>query len=58
MGGGGGGRGERWWGASFNCAVILSSYLPTPRVQKPGDNPKNFEVGAIFISRPFFFFFF
>ena len=30
-----------------NYAILLS-YLPTPRVQKPGDNPKNFQSGSLF----------
>ena len=39
------------------CWVIkikrFVGYLPTPRVQKPGDNPKIFKVGAILISGTF-----
>ena len=34
---------------------LRGAYLPTPRVQKPGDNPKSFKVGAIFIIGFHFF---
>ena len=37
---------------------IMCTYLPTPRVQKPGDNPKNFQTGTQFYLRTFFLFHF
>ena len=29
-------------------AFLNITYLPTPRLQKPGDNPKNFQSGSHF----------
>ena len=30
------------------CRGLIWAYLPTPKVQKPGDNPKNFQSGSHF----------
>ena len=39
-------------GATFS---ELQAYLPTPRVQKPGDKPKNVQCGSHIYLRTFFF---
>ena len=31
--------------------VSMNTYLPTPRVQKPGDNPEDFQSGSHFYHR-------
>ena len=33
---------------NFTRKTCTLAYLPTPRVQKPGDNPKNFQSGSHF----------
>ena len=40
----------------YNCHFVLLSYLPTPRVQKPGDKSKNVQSRSHIYLPTFFFF--